>query len=261
LAILLSQARGRLAGVAGGFDAGKALRGGLGDRRQAWEFIRRFATEWTTPLAPGDGVSRDAWHAAEQRIGAELPIALGEAYLLFGRRPDLTARQDRLVPPHELSLDESGTTVVFRVENQHCAAWGVAIADLGSADPPVYVQGPGGGWEPFLDRVSVACVEMVLSEVVLVRGQFGDMCELPGELIAVVESAYEQMAVPEYRLWVDRSIAVRWFSAPGKLLRMDGRGPRCWLLAGGQTLADLESIREAIPGPWARVQRTGRKPG
>jgi hypothetical protein len=147
------------AGMAGGFDAGEALRDGLIGRRQAWEFIGQLAAEWTAPLAPGDGVSRDTWRAAEQRIGAEPPAALREAYLLFGRRPDLTARQDRLVPPHELSVDESGTTVVFRVENQHCAAWGVALADLDRADPPVYVQDrDGGGWKPFLDRVSVACV-------------------------------------------------------------------------------------------------------
>lgn len=248
--------------MAGGFDAGEALGGGLGDRRQAWEFIRRFAAEWTTPLAPADGVSRDVWRAAEHHIGAELPAALREAYLLFGRRPDLTARQDRLVPPYRLGLDESGTTVVFRVENQHCAAWGVAITDLATADPPVYIQDrKGGGWEPFLDRVSLACVEMVLSEVVIGREQLGDMCDLPSELIAVVESAYAQMALPEYRLWAERGITVRWFSALGKLLRMDGRGPRCWLLAGGQTPAGLEAIRAAVPGPWARVQWPGRSPG
>ena len=248
--------------MAGGFDAGRALRGGVGDRRQAWEFIRRFAATWATPLVPGDGVSRDAWRAAEDRIGAELPAALREAYLLFGRRPDLTARQDRLVSPHQLSLDESGTTVVFRVENQHCASWGVAVSDLASADPPVCIQDRAGGrWEPFLDRVSVACVEMVLSEVLLGCEHLGDMCELHEGLISAVESAYAQMAVPEYRLWADRSITVRWFSAPGKLMRMDGRGPRCWLLAGGQTPADLEAIRAAVPGPWARIQWPGREPG
>lgn len=143
-----------------------------------------------------------------------------------------------------------------------CAAWGVAIAELDRTDPPVYVQDrDGGSWKPFLDRVSVACVEMVLSEVVVGRGPSGDMCELPGGLIAVAESAYKQMAVPEYRLWADPGITVRWFSAPGKLLRMDGRGPRCRLLAGGQTLADLEAIRAAVPGPWARARRAGPKPG
>lgn len=123
--------------------------------------------------------------------------------------------------------------MVFRAENQHCAAWGVAVADLARADPPVYVRDEGrGGWEPFLDRVSVACVEMVLSEVLLGSWKLGNACELPGELITMVESAYEQMALPEYPLWADRSIMVRWFSAPGKLLRMDGRGPYCWLLVG-----------------------------
>ncbi len=218
--------------MAGGFDAGEALRGGLIGRQQAWEFIGQLAAEWTAPLAPGDGVSRDTWRAAEQRIGAELPAALREAYLLFGSG----------VPGGEPALC--------------CLGRGHSGAGP-HRSPPVYVQDrDGGNWKPFLDRVSVACVEMVLSEVVIGRGQSGDMCELPGGLIAVAESAYEQMAVPEHRLWADPGITVRWFSAPGKLLRMDGRGPRCRLLAGGQTLADLEAIRAAVPGPWARARRT-----
>jgi hypothetical protein len=41
----------------GAFDTARALRGGLDDRRRAWEFIRGFAAEWTSPLAPSDGVS------------------------------------------------------------------------------------------------------------------------------------------------------------------------------------------------------------
>jgi hypothetical protein len=101
---------------------------------------------------------------------------------------------------------------------------------------------------------------MVLSEVLLGRRQLGDMCALPAELITRVESAYDQLPVPEYRSWHDRSITVRWFSAPGKLLRMDGRGPYCWLVAGGRTLADVESIRATIPGPWIPVQWPGQEP-
>jgi hypothetical protein len=122
--------------MAGGFDAGGALRAGLGDRRQAWDFIRRFAAGCTEPLEAGDGVGEAELRAAEQCIGAAPPAALREAYLLFGRRAGLTANQDPLQPPHKLSLDDSGTTVVFRVENQRCAAWGVAAADLASVDPP-----------------------------------------------------------------------------------------------------------------------------
>ena len=158
-------------------------------------------------------------------------------------------------------MDESGTTVVFRVENQHCAAWGVAIADLHRTDPPVYVQDrDGGSWKPFQDRVSVACVEMVLSEVVTGRGPSGDMCELPGGLIAVAESAYEQMAVPEYRLWADPGITVRWFSAPGKPLRMDGRGPRCRLLAGGRPWPIWKPFAQPSPGPGRVSTEPARNP-
>ena len=95
---------------------------------------------------------------------------------------------------------------------------------------------------------------MALSEVLIGRlGRLSDLCQLPADLSTRVESAYDQLAVPGYRSWYDRSVTVRWFSAPGKLLRVDGRGPRCWLIAGGETRADLESIRAMIPGPWARV--------
>jgi hypothetical protein len=186
----------------GGFDAARALRAGLGDRRQAWAFIQDFAAAWTAPLGPGDGVSDDALRTAERRIGAGLPTALREAYLLFGRRADLTAVQDPLLPPGEAEL----------------------------------------------------------SEVLVGRRQLGDTCELPANLITTVESAYGQLALAEYPSWYDRGITVRWFSAPGKLLRMDGGGPYCWLIAGGQTLADLESIRAAIPGPWSPVQWPGQEP-
>lgn len=213
-------------------------------------------TCWTKPLTRGEGLTDGTLWGAEQRIGVELPAALREAYLLFGLRADLTAEQDRLVPAWELALDHSDAAVVFRDECQHVAEWGVAGADLGSADPPVYVRHVGvGDWQPFLNRVSVACVEMVLSEVLAGRRQRGAVClDLPGELIAVVESAYQQMALPEYRAWYNSDLTMRWFSAPGKLLCMHGRKPRCVLMAGGQTLADLRSMKATVPGPWISVE-------
>jgi hypothetical protein len=84
--------------------------------------------------------------------------------------------------------------LVFRVENQHCAEWGVATEDdWNQADPPVYVRQPGDRrWEPFLDRVSTARAEMALSEVLIGRGRLGDMCQLTAELFTGVESAYDQ---------------------------------------------------------------------
>jgi len=37
-------------------------------------------------------------------------------------------------------VDESGQVLVFRVENQAVARWGVEIATIEQADPPVVLQ-------------------------------------------------------------------------------------------------------------------------
>ena len=120
---------------------------GLGDRQRAWDFIAEFAAAWTRPLAPGDGYGDDVLWAAGERLGVRLPATLREAYLLFGRREDLTARQDPLLPPDRLRMDRADPVIVFRRENQCCAEWGVAMTDLWSPeDPPVYMRRlPGDG--------------------------------------------------------------------------------------------------------------------
>lgn len=100
---------------------------------------------------------------------------------------------------------------------------------------------------------------MVLSEVLLGHLRLGDVWDLTAWLTTMIESAYEQLAVPEYPAWYGRGITVRWFSAPGKLLRMDGRGPRGTLVAGGKTPADLEYLRATIPGAWNSVQWPDRE--
>ena len=187
--------------------------------------------------------------------GRRLPPALREAYLLFGRRTDLTAHQDRLLPLDRLRVDRAEGVIVFRRENQSCAEWGVAATDpRHPEDPPVYVRRRPGNlpWEPFAARMSLACAEMVLSEVLL-GAEFMDMCNLSGVPAAAAESACRPAALPEYPLWYDTALTSRWFAAPGKLLRMDGRGPYCWLIAAGQARTHLQSICTAITGQWAEA--------
>jgi hypothetical protein len=243
--------------MTGGFDVSRAVGAGLGDRRRLLEFIGGFAAAWTRPLGLDDGYGEDALQAVEDDLGVRLPAPLREVYLLLGRRTDLTAVQDPLLPLDRLSVDRADAVIVFRRENQSCAEWGVAATDLRNPDdPPVYLRRRPGDrpWEPFAARMSLACAEMVLSEVLL-GAEFMDMCELSGvpAAAAAAESAYQQVALPEYPLWCDTVITSRWFAAPGKLLRMDGRGPYCWLIAAGQTRSDLQSICTAIPGPWQQA--------
>ena len=250
--------------MAGGFDASQAVGAGLRDQQRVWDFIAGFAAAWTQPLGLDGGYSEAVLQVTEERLGMRLPSALREAYRLFGRRRDLTANQDPLVPPNRLRMDSAEELIVFRRENQGCAEWGVVTTDpRNHDDPPVYVRRlpPGQRWEPFADRVSLACAEMVLSEAAL-GSEFMDMCELRDrEHAAMAESAYRQVTLPECPLWYYPGRTSRWFAAPGKLLRIDGGEPGFWLVAAGQTSADLESIHTAIPGPWSPRPRTGRDAG
>ncbi|MFC4609041.1 hypothetical protein ACFO9E_14630 [Streptomyces maoxianensis] len=125
------------------------------------------------------------------------------------------------------------------------------LSDLDQDDPPVFVQSRHG-WEPFLDRVSLACVELVLSETLFGDdGRLYNACELPSDLLDTVPRRFQRVALPDYPMWVGlEDSPVRWFSAPGKLLRQDGIGVHSWLHARGRTRADLESICDVVPGQW-----------
>ncbi len=148
-------------------DLAARLAQALHDREAAWTFVREFAEAWSAPLTDTDGTGNDELDAAEARLGVKLPRAVREAYLLFGRRPDLTSNQDRLLAPEKLFVDHG--MLVFREENQWVAHWGVPLEALDQDDPPVTMwmsladpaADPKTAW---LDRFSVACVEMVLSE-------------------------------------------------------------------------------------------------
>ncbi|MFF3949311.1 SMI1/KNR4 family protein [Streptomyces sp. NPDC001902] len=233
-------------------DVAVALRGGVTSRSQAWDFVRRFADEWTgRPLRPEDGCTAAELDAAEADLGFELPAALREGYALLGRRDDLTGQQDPLVPPMGLHVDDAFDGVlVFRVENQDCASWGIPLDRVEQDDPPVVVESHEG-WVPFLDRMSVAWVELVLSEWLLGAGNLYDACELPDALLPNLAARYTRVDLPDHPMWAaTEDSPLRWYAAPGRLLRRDGVLDRCWLHAHGRTTADLERIRGDLPARW-----------
>jgi hypothetical protein len=106
----------------------------------------------------------------------------------------------------------------------------VAAADpWNPEDPPVYVRQQGDRpWETFAARMSLACAEMALSEVLL-GAEFMAMCDPSGApAVAAAESAYQRVALPEYPLLYDTAVTSRWFAAPGNCCAWTGRD----LLAG-----------------------------
>jgi hypothetical protein len=238
-----------------GFDIARELASGLDDRQAAWRFVRGFAANWLTPLAEDDGWSGAELDAAEDQLGLRLPAALREAYGLFGRRRDLTSNQDTLLRPDELYLDAAGEALIFRVENQSFARWGVRTADLDQPDPPVAIKldlrsEPAESWHAWLGTFSSACIEILLSESIYACEELGDhKAQEEGEA-EQLEQRYAQLALPDYPTPPIGGTAVRWFVGPDVVLRDDQQG--C-LWARARTAAALDAVRHDLPGYWLMI--------
>ncbi|MFJ1884260.1 MULTISPECIES: SMI1/KNR4 family protein [unclassified Streptomyces] len=209
-------------------DALAAAVGEQPDRQAAWRFVRAFARDWSRrPLTEADGYAPADLDAAQARLGLPLPAALRDAYQLLGRRPDLTDNQDSLLAPKDLYLDADRGVLVFRVENQSCAYWGIRVTDLDQDDPPVVVRADlvrptADDWAAWLGRVSVAFVEIVLSEALcadedLMGWVTPDDTGLPEDIAAT----FRRLPLPEYP--ISQQPGSRWYAHDEIILR-DDRG-------------------------------------
>ncbi|MER7938154.1 MULTISPECIES: hypothetical protein [unclassified Streptomyces] len=71
------------------------------------------------------------------------------------------------------------------------------------------------GWIPFLDRVSLARVELVLSESLFAEDGLYDACELPDALMPDVHSRYDRVGLPDHPMWTsEHASPIRWYAAP-----------------------------------------------
>ncbi|MEU6019699.1 SMI1/KNR4 family protein [Streptomyces sp. NPDC047515] len=223
------------------FDICTALADAVQDRARTWPFVADFAAYWQRPLSPDDGWSSAEVAAAEQRLGLCLPTALREAYLLFGRRTDLTSNHDTLLTPEELYVADGA--LVYRVENQGCASWGIALEDLAQDDPGTVIRVDLADksqerWEAWESSLSTACVAMVMSEVVLSEDGFTDYLEMEDDGTELEELFQELPGVGR---------DLRWFVGPEVLIReIDG----VFLHVRARTEEALEHLRETVPGDW-----------
>ncbi|MEV5600695.1 SMI1/KNR4 family protein [Streptomyces sp. NPDC052299] len=232
------------------FDLAVSLAGGVADRGGAWTFVQGFAAHWGEALRNGDGWTEADLAAAEERLGVRLPAALREAYLLFGRRRDLTSNHDELLGPADLYVDDAGEALVFRHENQGAASWGLLIEELREDDPAVFVRldladKSAERWEGWTERLSLCFVEIVLSEAVQADGATCDFLDPDADSGRLLEEACVQLPFPACPLG-DEEGAARWFLGQDVLLRDDGMT----ILARGRTPEDLDRLRELIPGDW-----------
>jgi hypothetical protein len=221
------------------FDLYTQLPEALHDRARAWRFVTDFAAHWGQPLQPGDGWSPAEVEAAERRLGVTLPAALREVYLLLGRRNDLTSNHDHLLTPDELRILDGA--LVYRVENQGVACWGVRLAELDQDDPGTVMRMDLADksqehWEAWESSLTVACVEMVMSESL--TGEFTCFLEMDAEETGLRELFRELPLVGR---------ELRWFAGDDVLIReFDG----FCLSARARTAEALDRLHDAVPGDW-----------
>ncbi|MFJ6436989.1 SMI1/KNR4 family protein [Streptomyces sp. NPDC091416] len=223
------------------FDMHTRLSAALHDRAEAWRFVADFAAYWQQPLRPGDGWSVAEVEAAERRLGLVLPAALREAYLLLGRRTDLISNHDTLLGPDELHVVDGA--LVYRVENQGAATWGVLLEDLDHDDPGTVMRSDLADksqerWEAWESSLTVACIDMVMSEAVLFGAGFTDFLEGDAEEAGLVGRFRELPTVGR---------DVRWFADADVLIReLDG----FCLNVRARTGKALDQLRNSVPGDW-----------
>ncbi|MEV7122640.1 SMI1/KNR4 family protein [Kitasatospora griseola] len=219
-------------------DLVRDLPAALADRAAAWRLIADIAAFWGTPLLPGGGCTDAELDAAEARLGLKLPAALREAYRLIGNRPDLTGNQDTLLPPDRFYVDQD--CLVYRVENQSCAYWGVPLAALDRVDPPTVAWpdvAPSVQLEitPWTACFSAECLGILLAEPLLDDSAHVDGGEVdPADLTGWTE--LPRVHAP--------GVDIRYFARPDALLALlEG----AWLAVRAVDEEALDAVCEALP--------------
>lgn len=210
-----------------GFDTAAELTARLGDRAGVWEFLRRFADAWDLQGAGGDP---DRFAG---RLEVALPVALREAYAIGG-----------VLDPGALEVRDD--VLVFHCADQMITEtmWGVPLDAAGRPDPPVVIN-TGSAWQPYLDRVSLACVDVALTAVIQEHDE--RLCNA-AEVAGPAMAAFDRVPLPDLPMWIEvEESPVRWWSGPGQLLRTHGDGG-VWLWVAAQTEDDLDGVYAAIPG-------------
>ncbi|MFF7248479.1 SMI1/KNR4 family protein [Embleya sp. NPDC008237] len=226
------------------FDIHAALPAALADRAGAWQFIRAFAADRTEAIGVADGYDRAELDASAARLGVAVPTALRELYELLGRRHDLTSNHDVLLAPDKLYVEDG--VLVFREENQGVAWWGVrpdgddpaVLARYSLAEPAEET------WSAWLPRLSVAAVEIVLSEVLLFDDELVEAIELAPEEIERLPEEMRELPFPGYPECEEPGNRVRWFASAELLARYDGG----MIVFRARTEDDMEYFFDVVCG-------------
>jgi hypothetical protein len=87
---------------------------------------------------------------------------------------------------------------------------------------------------------------MILSEWLISGNAFGANLHLDDETVALLESQFRRLPLPDYPRWADAG-PVRWFEGLGAILREDAE---TWLWVHAASADGIAAVQRALPGEW-----------
>lgn len=218
---------------------------------ERWALVKRCVAHWHEPLREGQGYAASELDAAERRLGFPLPVALREWYQLAGQREDLTARQDRLLPPSVLKVEHG--VLFFHVENQGCCLWGVRREDVGLEDPPVFMRDDAGVRVQEAGSVSEFVLHMLLQETLLTGpGPKVDDLGLSGEHYDQLRARLADLGLPFWHWPTYPRILLALPGPMDVLVEVYGPRDRAQAIVAARTREALAGFLERFPWDWER---------
>lgn len=223
-----------------------------------WEPMKHLAARWHRPLTQDDGFPLSEIREAESRLYIQLPLALQEWYLLAGNRQDLNAAQNYLLSPADLEISDE--YLVFYMENQAVVCWGIQLSDLGTPDPPVYLDNdfsvPTGStphaWILENNTLSEFLLQMTILHTLIqmnpsVEDFYGcaEIDPSKGELIA---TKFPRLELPP---WHWPAYPTHFFGNDEVLLMVDGA---MWLWVTARSAPAFRELVEHIPVTWIHCE-------
>ncbi len=137
---------------------------------------------------------------------------------------------------------------MYGAADQGVAFYGVPLADPRQDDPPTVtymtmMDKTAESWEPFAERFSVACVDMLLREHMEV-GTFTDGRDVEdGEAASLVAG----LAPTTYPRYQGAYAASRWYAGEDIIVCMDDD---TWVAVCARKAEALDAYRAEHPGGW-----------
>jgi hypothetical protein len=207
-----------------------------------WSLYGQTAAALFAQIGELDGLRQRQLSAAERRLGFALPMLLRQFFLRVGKRRDLTRKYHRLLSPGELRVPAE--TLLFFEQSQQVVYWGIKVADVGVADPPVWQANSHTkkrlSWYPDHDHLSDFFITMLYRQF-LEYGENSGAMLISKQTLSAIRRGW-----PEFKLRGKNLGAMELFARDGQALCVFRQGQQLELLAAGRTEQEFLDIGQRL---------------